>query len=383
MGFGKVNRVDLNPLHYNIGLLGESGIGKTTIIKQLCEKLAPEKDGAFGYLHLDIGKEDGSEAIEGINTEKVKDWRKFDAVISDIVKNRYTDPDYANLQTVIVDTYDELMRITEPEVIRLHNKENPDKPKITSINQAFGGWGAGLDKSLEIVFDKLWELKEVGVHFIVIGHTKSKNVDDSVTGESYSTLTANASQKYFTHLKTKLHFLGVGYINRNIIKEKTGKKNLKTGEDILRGVVKDEARVISFRDDNFSVDSKSRFADITNELIPFDVDALIKAMQDAILAESRKGGRSDAENKKMQQEADEIKTKQAIEYAQAKSEEEIYAEKSAEYIGFIQAHFADLTDEAKKNVKKVMADNGIKTFRQENIPLKVLKEIKELISAEV
>lgn len=139
MGFGKKNRVDLNPLHYNIGLLGESGIGKSTLMKQFCETLAPEVDDNPGYLHLDIGREDGAEAIEGINTEKVEDWRKFETVVNDIIKNKYTDPDYANLQTVIVDTYDELMAIAEPEVIRLHNKENPDKPKITSINAAFGG----------------------------------------------------------------------------------------------------------------------------------------------------------------------------------------------------------------------------------------------------
>lgn len=380
MGFGKKNRVDLNPLHYNIGLLGESGIGKTTIIKQMCELLAPEINGAAGYLHLDIGKEDGAAAIEGINTEKVKDWRKFEAVINDIIKNKYTDPDYANLQTVVVDTYDELMRIAEPEVIRLHNKENADKPKITSINQAFGGWGAGLDKALEIVFDKLWELKEVGVHFIIIGHTKSKNVDDPTTGESYATLTANASQKYFNHLKTKLHFLGVGYINRNIVKEKTGKKNLKTGEDILRGIVKDEARVISFRDDNFSVDSKSRFADITSELIPFEVNALIKAMQDAILTESRKGGRTDDDNQKLQQETDALKIKQAMEYAQAKSDMDNYAEKSVEFISIIQSKFAGSTDEEKAAVKKVMADNGIKNFRQENIPLNALKTIADILT---
>lgn len=382
MGFGKRNRVDLNPLHYNIGLLGESGIGKTTIIKEMCEKLAPETaDGAPGYLHLDIGKEDGAEAIEGIFTEKVKDWAKFNQIINDIVKNKYTDPDYANLQTVIVDTYDELMRIAEPEVVRLHNKENPDKPKITSINSAFGGFGRGLDKTLEIVFDKLWELKEVGVHFIIIGHTKSKDIDDPTTGESYSTLTANASQKYFTHLKTKLHFLGVGYINRQIVREKTGKKNLKTNEDIFRGVVKNEARVISFRDDNFSVDSKSRFADITNELIPFDVDELIKAMQDAILAESRKGGRTDEENKALQKTADINATKAAVEYAKAKIDEENYAVESAKYIATIQAKFADCDDEIKTAIKQVMAENNVKNFRQENIPLAVLRTIVSLLPA--
>ena len=381
MGFGTRNRVDLNPLHYNIALLGQSGIGKTTIIKELCERLAPEVNGAPGYLHLDIGKEDGADAIEGIFTEKIKDWRKFETVINDIIKNKYTDPDYANLQTVIVDTYDELMRLAEPEVIRLHNRENPDKPKITTINAAFGGFGNGLDKALDIVFDKLWELKEVGVHFIVIAHTKSKDIDDPTTGESYATLTANLSQKYFNHLKTKVHFLGVGYINRQIVKEKTGKKNIKTGEDITRGIVKGEARVINFRDDNFSVDSKSRFADITSELIPFNVDELIKAMQDAILAESRKGARTDEENQKLQKEADKAAAKKAQEYAKAKSEAEEYEEKSAEYLKYIKANFSKCDTTTKNDVKSMMAEYGIAKFTDENIPLEALEKISNLIKS--
>ena len=38
MAFGKRNHVSLNPLNYNICLLGESKIGKTTVIKEFCEK---------------------------------------------------------------------------------------------------------------------------------------------------------------------------------------------------------------------------------------------------------------------------------------------------------------------------------------------------------
>ena len=44
--FGKKNEINLNPLAYNIGLLGESGVGKSTIIKQVCEKLV----GDEGYI---------------------------------------------------------------------------------------------------------------------------------------------------------------------------------------------------------------------------------------------------------------------------------------------------------------------------------------------
>jgi hypothetical protein len=172
----------------------------------------------------------------------------------------------------------------------MHNRDNPNK-RVKSIKAAFGGFQAGEDKAIEIVLDALWNLKHVGVSFIVIGHTKTRNVTDPVTGEDYMQLTTNMSQKYFNAIKTKVHFLGVAAIDREIIKEKTGKKNVVTGQEIKKGIVKSETRKITFRDDNFVIDSKSRFADIV-ESIPLDSDALIKAITDAIKSELSKSGKS-------------------------------------------------------------------------------------------
>lgn len=82
--FGKRNEIKLDPLQYNLCLIGEGGIGKTTIIKEYCERLA----GPDGYIFLDCGKEDGSDAINGIVSEPVWDWDKFDEVTSDIITPR-------------------------------------------------------------------------------------------------------------------------------------------------------------------------------------------------------------------------------------------------------------------------------------------------------
>jgi len=308
MKYGKKNEIKIDPLAYNLALIGESGIGKTTIIKQYVEKLA----GSDGYMFLEIGKEDGADAIDGINFLNCPEWDQeydeetnsigFNTFVEDVVDNRTTD--WADLKVVVVDTYDELFAIAEPEVIAMHNHENPTK-RVKSIKGAFGGFQAGEEKAIEIVLDRLWALKKVGVSFIVIGHTKSRNVTDPVTGEDYMQLTTNMSQKYFNAIKTKVHFLGVAAVDREIVKQKTGKKNAVTGKDIEKGVVKGETRKITFRDDNFVIDSKSRFSNIV-ESIPMDVDALIKAITDAIAAEHSKSGVSidEARNKQSaQQEA--------------------------------------------------------------------------------
>lgn len=337
MAFGRKNEIKIDPLSYNIGLIGESGIGKTTIIKEMCEKLA----GEDGYLFAECGKEDGADAINGINYINCPAWSQdydkysnsvgFDELIEDILENKQKD--YASLRTLVIDTYDQLVDIAKPEVIRMHNRENPDKP-VKSIKAAFGGYMAGEDKANEIVLEKLWSLKTVGVHFIIVGHVKQKEQEDVSTGQKYTSLTTNMSIRDFNAIKTKLHFLGVASIDREIIQEKTGKKDNK-GKDVTKGVIAKESRKITFRDDSYSIDSKSRFADIIPE-IPFDSDALIKALTDAIKAEQSKSGKSFEETKAEQEAAEAEKLKEIAKVEKAKKAQKSVDEVMAKVLDFVK-----------------------------------------------
>lgn len=374
--FGEKREICIDPLAYNIGLIGESGIGKSTVIKEVCEKLV----GDDGYIALDIGKEDGHDAINGIVSAKIPDWATFKEFCDDVIENKLTD--YKDLRVVILDTFDQLLEITEPEVIRMHNRANPDKPKITSIKAAFGGFMAGEDKAIQLVLDKLWELKAVGVSFIAIGHTKKKDVDDPITGESYSILTTNMSQRYFNALKTKLHFLGVAYIDREIVKQKTGKKNIVTKEEEVKGRVLSESRRISFRDDNYSVDSKSRFADIVDE-IPLDADAFIKALKDAILAEHSKGGKSVEQSEKELKEARKQQEKELAEKQKAYAANKIDEDRNAELLQVIQNKFPDADAATKKSVKEIMKEHDIPNFKNaDDIPTAILEQIVKVLNQE-
>lgn len=372
--FGQKREICIDPLAYNIGLIGESGIGKSTVIKEVCEKLA----GDEGYIALDIGKEDGHDAINGIVSEKIPDWAKFKEFCDDVIENKLTD--YKDLRVVVLDTFDQLLEIAEPEVIRMHNRANPDKPKITSIKAAFGGFMAGEDKAIQIVLDKLWELKGVGVSFIAIGHTKKKDVDDPITGESYSILTTNMSQRYFNALKTKLHFLGVAYIDREIVKQKTGKKNVVTKQEEVKGKVMSESRRISFRDDNYSVDSKSRFADIVDE-IPLDSDAFIKAITDAIMAEHSKGDKTVEQSKKDLEKARKQKEAKVAEKLEHDAANKVDEEKNAELVSTIQNKFSDVSAATKKKVKAFMAEHDIPNFKNaDEIPTANLEAIVAMLN---
>ena len=372
--YGKKTEISLNPLDYSIYLMGEGGIGKTTVIKQVCEKMV----GDDGYMFLTCGKEADQATIEGIVQEPVWDWEHFDDVTMDIIENRFTD--YQDLKVVVVDTIDELMRMAEEETLRIWNKENPDK-KTKSFRACFSGFNGPTDKATELVVDRLWELKRVGISPIIIGHTKKTDITDPVTLASYSMLSTNMDKRYFNALKNKVDVVGVAYVDRDIDKVKTGRKNVVTHQDEIVGKVKSERRVICFRDDNFSVDSKSRFADIVDR-IPLDADAFIKALQDAIKAEHDKAGRSyDADVKKQAEEKKEteaIQAERAKKYV-AEAQNEADEPNREKYVMTIQKGYPNASDDVKVQITEVAKKVGMK-FSDPNFPISELKRVYSLVA---
>lgn len=366
--YGKKNQIDLSPLAYQICLCGIGGIGKTTIAKEICEKLV----GDEGYIHFNIGREGGVSAIANIVSEDIENWQKVVDVVEDIIENKETD--YPKLKVVIWDSLDELIRIGEAETIRVHNK-TADK-KATSILQCMGGFGKGQDYCINMILDKMWELKNVGVQSFIIAHSKKSDLIDPVSQVTYSQLTADAQQRYFNAVRNKMDIIAMAYIDREISKENTGRKNIVTKEEITVNKVSSEARVITFRDDSFSVDSKSRFANIVDR-IPFDADAFIEAIQDAIKAEEENKGISMTEAKKNQTEKDKKKAKEAAEYSKAVKDSKIDEDRNTELVEQIKTNFKSIDSEEKKESVKAMMEklDAHKFSELLDKPTKALEEI--------
>lgn len=374
--FGHKVQIDLNPLAYNICLLGEPGIGKSTLAKEVCQKLA----GDDGYIALDVGKEDGHKAISGIISEKCDTWAKYMEVVDDIAENKQSD--YPSLKVVIPDTFDQLCDLAEKEVVRLWNKKlrEQGKPQIDTINSAFGGFGKGLDKAIDLILDSFWKLKAVGVSVFIIAHVKRTDITDVMTEETYTMLTASTTQKYFNAIKQKMDFIGMGYIDREMVKVQTQKKD-KDGNVVSKNKVAGESRVINFRDNTYSVDSKSRFAEIIDQ-IPFNADAFIQALQDAILKEQAKDGVSLEDAKKIQAEKEKVKEEKAKKASedikQQKANEEAEASRE-EILNFIKEKFVNATTEQKTAIKKSLADAGFKTMTDPEVPIQLLIEVKKTL----
>lgn len=317
--FGKRNKVSLNPLEANICLLGLPKIGKTTIMKEMAEKLV----GEDGYLFLEMYRENGAKYIEDIVYEDVPDWATFEEIIDDIVDNRTTD--YKDLKVVILDTLDNALQLAEQESIRLWNRENPSK-RTTAINAAWGGYMKGQDKAMDLLQEQLFRLREVGIAFQVIGHVKQTTVTDPLTNESYQQITSDISQRYFNALKKNIDLVGIAYIDRELVKSKVNGKEVST--------VKSETRKIKFRDDNYTIDSGSRMSQIVDE-IPFDANEFINAMVNALKAEVEKSGKS-VQDRKQENEKEEKEAMErlAVEEVAKKRQAEldIVKEQITEYI---------------------------------------------------
>lgn len=293
--YGKTSKTSNDPSRYIIGLFGESGVGKTTTLCKTCDKLF----GSDGYIILDCGKEDGMACLPGYTYETVNTFKAnsrqeekgivgFENIVNDIVANKETD--YPNLKLIVADTIDQLWELSEVYSIEEWNAANITTQgfkKCKTINGTWGGAGKNFTHVSNHILDLIWKLKSVGVGFWYTGHVKQKQIDDVASGKAYNQLTANMMNTYFNAIKTKTHILGVAYVDRNIVEENTGKKNMFTKENITKKVVKEETRKIKFRDDNYSIDSKSRFEVITEE-INLDVDEFIEAINDAIAAASQK-----------------------------------------------------------------------------------------------
>ena len=381
MKYGRKNHVNLNPLFYNICLLGESKIGKTTLVKQVCEKLV----GDDGYLFLELGMERGADAIEGINYVNCPEWDMpydeltnsigFADIVDDILENK--DTDYPNLQVVVWDTYDQLIGMAEKKSIALSNRANPDK-KVNTINAAWGGFGRGEKKALELMMEKMDALRRIGIATFFIGHVKTKDITDVVTGETYQTLTSDQQQNYFNPLKKVLHFLGLAYIDRQIVREKTGRKDQRTNQEITVGHVQSEERRIKFRDDTYCVDSGGRFADIVSD-IPLNADAFIQALNDAILKEQAKSDQSLEERKKEQAEADAKFEKRVEETIAHNKAEAKITPIIQECMEIIKTKYRGQSD-VLGNIMKICTDAGFKNPTEVD-DLRVAQQIKEYLDS--
>lgn len=359
MAFGKRSSISENLNDYSIMLCGESGIGKTTVMSRLCEM----EFGEDGYLLMNTGDEEGVSAIDDVTYEDVPSYKKYVEICNDIIKNKTTD--YPNLKILIIDTLDQLIKATEAYAIDDWNRSNMGNKNFKpakSLNSVEGGFGAGYDVVFNLIYDKVRALDKVGVKVWFVCHSKTKDIVDPLTSSAYTTLTSNMAQRYFNDFKTKVHVVGVACIDRTIDVVGTGRENIMNHKEITVNKVSNETRQIVFRDDSYSVDSKSRFAGIVDR-IPLDAEELQKALKDAIKNSKTSTSKKSTPKKETKKPEPTPVVEDDLDNELDETSTEAVEETASEYpenlVEVIRAMFKECKDaDTKATVKGIIAEYG-------------------------
>lgn len=367
MGF-KINRIkaDLGSYpHYM--LLGIRKIGKTTFIRDLIK----EKYGdATKGLLISCGAENGYHALDDLQVEEAKvfnqdydeetDSRGFIQIVDDIVENN---KDYG-IKLVAIDTLDCLYDIAAQEAIRLSRKET-GKP-CKSINDAFGGYGRGLDRVIALIQEQITRLEDAGIAVFILSHVKEKTRTDMVTGEEYQVWTNNLMDKVYGAIADTAQMVMMAVFDREIKDKKV------TGEN----------RVLYLRA-TASLDAGSRFHGLP-EKVPFTPKAFVEAFEEGVKNSATMKPMTDAdmavrqkEEVAQQEKAAEIaRRKDAEKRAAAQAEED--EPHRAEWISAIQDRFGNASADVKAQIKAIRDEVGLK-FSDPEFPIDALKRVYSLI----
>lgn len=353
-------------------LLAQRGFGKTAFFRDLTKYVYG--DLSKGLL-ISCGLENGYKSLHNIvyaeaqvlnedyeEDKLIGDGRGFIQIIDDIVDNN---SEYG-FKIVFIDTLDTLIDITEPEILRLHRKEMPDKPIAKSYNGAMGGFQEAHRRAVSIIREQVNRLTNMGIAVFYLAHTKLKTKKDLFTKEEYEQFTSNLLPVFFGGIADNCQMVMVGNIEKDIVDKQ----------------IEEEKRVLYLRP-TFLVDAKSRFTHLP-EKIDFSPEVFMEAFENAVKAELEAGGKTvdinkvkNAEIKERDKVAKEVTKKdQANRTKEIESEEDL--ENREKYIEIITSKFSKADAEIKKQAKKLLVDNGCKKFTDAELPIEVLDEIAGL-----
>ena len=385
--FGKKTVVSTDLNNYMLGVMGPAGFGKTTLMCNVCNKLF----GDDGYIIFDMGAEDGVKAIAGAIAERIPNYGKLNEVVTDIVKNKETD--YPDLKVVVLDTLDAYFEVVEDYVIKdwnASNAANPGFQKAKSINSVEGGYGRGMERVVDTAKKIVSKLGSVGVAVWWTAHVKEKEQADLFTGKNFATITANMTMKYFNSIKNSSHVVACGYYDREIEKVQIGEENPVSKKTKERATLVNETRKIKFRDDMLVADAKSRFAHIIDE-IPLNADMFIKAIQDAIAAESGKLTELSSAERKIEApkvvestssfEKEEVEKPMEVDKEELPFdiEEELTDEERSKIIEEIRLSFKELPAPVKSRIKMIRGEDRALDDLSNN----ELIQIKSIVDSEL
>jgi hypothetical protein len=266
--------------------------------------------------------------------ENPSSWKEFVTIIDELVKNSDENP----YKIISIDTIDELVDLSEKETIRLNNIENPTK-QVQTVNAAFGGFGHGRDKVIDLIQEQIMRLRRTKYGVFLVGHNKIKSIKQKLEGENYNVISSNLTEDYFNAFAYKADIIC------NIVSEKV----------VKNGALDATERYMYFRDDGF-VEAGSRFS-----TMPTHVSYGARNYYDAVISgikASLNTSVSDKEFEKKRQ--DNLRQKETAAKAFAEKDGQISNE---ELLEMVTAAFKAGTKDQKESAKQMLSGFGISNFK--------------------
>ena len=357
MGF-KRNKVKVDLCSYPpFMLLAPRKFGKTTFWYKLVKKAWGEDSKG---LLISFGKEDGYHSLEDLQYEVAKEWdseydeeldlRGFVQIVDDVVENQMEH----GIKGVCFDTFDTMVDVAVAEVLRQHRKEKGTICK--SLNDAFGGYGRGRDRLIDLINTQIERLRDAGIAVFVLCHVKMKEKTDLKSGDKYEQITTNLRDDVYAAIADSAQMVMVGMLDR----------------EISNGKIVSEKRSVYLRETS-EVDAGSRFEGLP-EKINLDVEEFMRAFEAGVKNSMTKEVTDDEIQKIREEELKTSKRKADIILQREKD-----LNKNEEYIEIIRSKFIDADDDIKNKAKEIMAEYNIPNFKSPEVSTEGLEKIVNLL----
>lgn len=363
----KMNQVKASLSSYpHYILMGVPKIGKTTFWRDLI--LYEYKDPSKGLL-ISCGNEEGYHALDQLQVAVASSWSgDYDeetdsqglvSIVDEVIDTRKE----TGIEAVAFDTLDTMADLAEEEVRRLYAREANVAMKSVTINNAYGGYGRGIDKEIDLILEQIARLRAVGIAVFIISHTRLKEKSDMYSGEKYEQITNNLQNRLFTAVESGAQMVCTAILER----------------DIQNGKITNERRRL-YLVSTSQVDAGGRFNGLP-ESVDFTPQAFMEAFRLGVKNSMISSPKTDAQiERQIEKENSELKDKadKAAQRDKKIRETDKLESHREEFLNKIQEKFPSASDSIKAQVKAMIAASGCKKLSDPAMDIVILKQISEL-----
>ena len=356
MGLFKTNQVKCDIGSYIHYWRGVKKSGKTTLFYDLVQEQYGDLNKG---LLIAVGDEIGYQALDGLVYTEAPTWSDLIEIIDELVENK-SDNEF---EIVALDTVDEMIKLAQEEVKRLHKKA---KGQPAEFNACFGGYGAPRKKVEELVDEQLARIRRSGYGLVYIGHTKLRDVQEK-NGDNYQQLTSNLSADYDGIFANKADIVMTIVVEKNIDENKH-----ISGTD----------RYMYFRSDGF-VDAGGRFSEMP-EKVEYSAKNYIEAFEAGVKG-AIKGKVTDKEIEKRKKKEVEERSEAANEYVETEKASKAKNDKNAELVASITSAFKASDKDTKdkfKALRKELAPDASTIDELVDLPTEIVEKLVSVFNEE-